>query len=216
MNKNVAALFIVALSVSATAQGKTLYTDELSLLLKTEDTIETNILQVLPTGTALTVIKEPSKKGFLYVRVDKGLQGYLHARHTQKTPPPAINKSIGALQADNAALKAELDALKSGATSNVLVEQLTQERDQLSKALSELQTIAASSVQLKQERDQLQAQVVTINRELEQDKLENQALKNTTNQDWFLYGGFLSLAGVILGFILPKLGWRRKSSWDSF
>ena len=47
-------------------------------------------------------------------------------------------------------------------------------------------------------------------------KLENQSLKDTASQDWFLYGGLLALIGVILGFILPKLGWRRKNSWDSF
>ena len=47
-------------------------------------------------------------------------------------------------------------------------------------------------------------------------KLENQALQDTANQDWFLYGGILALVGVILGFILPKLSWRRKNSWDLY
>jgi SH3 domain protein len=69
---------------------------------------------------------------------------------------------------------------------------------------------------LKNERDQLQERVVNVERDLEQFKLENQSLKDSTKQDWFLYGGLLALFGVILGFVLPKLSWRRKSSWDSF
>jgi len=39
---------------------------------------------------------------------------------------------------------------------------------------------------------------------LQQYKLENQVLKDTASQDWFLYGGILSLVGVLLGFILLK------------
>jgi SH3 domain protein len=74
----------------------------------------------------------------------------------------------------------------------------------------------SSSAQLRNERDELQERVVNVERDLQQYKLENQALKDTASQDWFLYGGLLSLFGVLLGFILPKLGWRRKSSWDSY
>ena len=68
-------------------------------------------------------------------------------------------------------------------------------------------------MQLKNERDELQERVVNAERELQQLKLENQSLKDSSNQDWFLYGGILSFLSVLLGFILPKLGWRRKNSW---
>ena len=91
------------------------------------------------------------------------------------------------------------------------------ERDQLDRELNELKKTAASTVELKNERDELQERVVNVERELQQFKLENQALGDTANQDWFLYGGLLALIGVILGFILPKLSWRRRrSSWDSY
>ena len=86
----------------------------------------------------------------------------------------------------------------------------------MARELSELKKTAASSIQLKSERDELQERVVSVERDLQQFKLENQSLKNTDSQDWFLYGGLLSLAGVLLGTILPKLSGRRKSSWDSF
>ena len=93
---------------------------------------------------------------------------------------------------------------------------MTTERDHLARELSELKKTAANSIQLKNERDELQEHVVNIERDLQQYKLENQALKDTASQDWFLYGGLLSLVGVLLGFILPKLGWRRKNSWNSY
>ena len=72
-------------------------------------------------------------------------------------------------------------------------------------------------MQLKQQRDQLQERVVNVERELQQIKRENQALQDTTNQDWFLYGGILSFIGIFLGLLLPKISWHRKTSnWDTF
>ena len=82
--------------------------------------------------------------------------------------------------------------------------------------LNELKSSAAGVVQLKNERDEYQERVVNAERELQQIKLENQALKDSSEQDWFLYGGILSFCSVILGFILPKLSWRRKGRWDTY
>lgn len=96
-------------------------------------------------------------------------------------------------------------------------QEISKERDKLSADLSELQQTAANAIQLKQQRDQLQERVIAVERELQQLKRENLALTDNTNQDWFLYGGGLSLFGVLLGFILPKISWRRRSSgWDTF
>jgi hypothetical protein len=66
-----------------------------------------------------------------------------------------------------------------------------------------------------QERNQLQQRVVTIERELESLKRDNDTLVNSDVQDWFLAGAGVLLFGIILGFILPKLGWRKKTSWQS-
>ncbi len=91
------------------------------------------------------------------------------------------------------------------------------ERDKLSRELNELKKISGGAVQLKNERDELQERFVTVERDLQQMKLENQALLDTANQDWFLYGGMLALVGVLLGFILPKLSWKRnRGGWDTY
>jgi SH3 domain protein len=114
-------------------------------------------------------------------------------------------------------LQSELKAAKEVITPGTTLEQsLATERDKLSRELNELKKISGSAVQLKNERDELQERFVSVERDLQQVKLENQALQDTANQDWFLYGGILALVGVILGFILPKLSWRRKNSWDIY
>lgn len=93
---------------------------------------------------------------------------------------------------------------------------LTKEKEQLTREITELKKISANAVQIKSERDDLEQKRVVLERELQQIKVENQALKDSANQDWFLYGGGLALAGVLLGFILPKIRWGRQNRWDTF
>lgn len=216
------AFFILALALN-TARATTVYvTDNLNLSLRSEENSRSKVLKLLPTGTPLTVIKENSATGFAHVRLDDGTEGYIPIRNTIKELPSrfqleTVSKNLAALQSENATLKAELSTLRESITPGTSLEQsLATERDQLSRELNELKKASANIIELKNERDQLQERVVNVERDLEQIKLENQSLKDSTKQDWFLYGGLLSLFGVILGFVLPKLSWRRKSSWDSY
>ena len=202
---------------------KTIYVnDDQNVTLKNAPTPNGKVLKVLPVGTTLMVIEKKAKSDSIKVRLSDDTEGYVKSRSTTTKAPSNDKKdnasnTVSQLLSDNAALRAELYNLKEAmAPGSSLEKSLSAERDQLARELSELKKTAASSIQLKSERDELQERVVSVERDLQQFKLENQSLKNTDSQDWFLYGGLLSLAGVLLGTILPKLSGRRKSSWDSF
>ena len=219
MKKILRAFIILILSCGA-AQAETVYVaDDLNLSLLDAANNHGKVLKSLATGTPLTLIDKPTKAEFIHVRLADGTEGFIKSRYTKKQAPAidASGKNTAPLQSDNAALRAELAALKETLTPGSSLEKsLTTERDRLARELSELKKTAVGAVQLKNERDELQERVVNVERDLQQYKLENQALKDTASQDWFLYGGLLALFGVLLGFILPKLGWRRKNSWDSY
>jgi len=222
--KKILSSFFILLVAFGSAQAETVYvTDNLNLSLRSEENNTSKAVKLLATGTPLTVIEENKGTGFSRVRLHDGTEGYIPTRNTMKEPPSraqleVANKNLAAMQSENASLKAELNTVKESITPGSTLEQsLARERDQLSRELGELKKTAASTVELKNQRDELQERVVNVERELQQFKLENQALQDTANQDWFLYGGILALIGVVLGFILPKLSWRRsRSSWDSF
>lgn len=223
MKKILSSFFILLVTLSS-AQAETVYvTDNLNLSLRSEENNTSKVIKLLPTGTPLTIVEENKATGFALVRLHDGTEGYMPIRNTMKEQPSrsqldVANKNMAALQSENAALKTELNAVKDTITPGSTLEQsLARERDMLSRELSELKRTASSTVELKNQRDELQERVVNIERELEQYKLENHSLQDTANQDWFLYGGILALIGVVLGFILPKLSWRRsRSNWDSF
>lgn len=222
--KKILTAFFTLLCISTAVNAKTVYvTDTIKYTLRSSESNRSKILRMLPSGTALTIVSENQGSGYSKVRTGSGLEGFILTRHTLNKPISKwylnkANKKLETLQQKFDLAKKELDQLKGNnnqaLTSN---KSLTKERDKLGKELNELRQTAANAVQLKHQRDQLQERVISVERELQQVKRENQTLEDSTNQDWFLYGGILSLFGVILGFILPKLSWRRKTSnWDTF
>ena len=215
-------LLCLALSSAAHAQSDIVYVaDDYNLTLWNSPSYSGKI-KSLPTGTPLTLLSDMTHTGFVKVRLIDGTEGFIKSKYTKKEAPEhdrddIAAKNIAALQTENAKLQAELKAAKEVITPGTTLEQsLANERDKLSRELNELKKISGSAVQLKNERDELQERFVNVERDLQQVKLENQALQDTANQDWFLYGGILALVGVVLGFILPKLSWRRKNSWDIY
>jgi len=46
---------------------------------------------------------------------------------------------------------------------------------------------------------------------------DNQALDDSSEQAWFVAGAAVLFGGILLGLLLPKLSWRRKTrNWDTF
>jgi SH3 domain protein len=211
--KKTSASLLVLLVISRLAQAKTGYvTDNVEIPMRSSESERSKIIKMLPAGTALNVLGDNTENGYTYVQTTNGTEGFILTRYISPEPISRVllenaTKKLESLQEENKALKV---AQASG-------QQLGQERDKLSTELAELQQTAANAIQIKQQRDQLQERVVSVERELQQLKRENQALTESSNQDWFLYGGGLALFGVLLGFILPKISWRRRSGgWDTF
>lgn len=213
MKRSLACLCVL-FSFSDLANARTAYvTDNIEIPLRSGESERTKIVKMLSNGTPLNILVENSENGYTYVQTNTGLEGFILSRYLSNEPISrtqleTATKKLEALQEENKQLKA----------SQAVNLDIGKERDKLSSELTELQQTAANAIQLKQQRDQLQEQVITNERELQQLRREKQALTDSTNQDWFLYGGGLSLFGVLLGFILPKLSWRRRSNgWgDSF
>lgn len=215
---------LILLGCSLSAYAETVYvTDNLKMILRNSESTRHKIIKMLPSGTPLTVLERNPKTGYTKVRLSNGMEGYILTRYTQDKPISRwylkkARKKLEFLEAENARMKAELEKLSSNNNQAVTENKsLLQERDQLSKELNDLRQTAANAIQLKNQRDQLQERVITVERENQQLKREKQALEDSTNQDWFLYGGILAFTGIFLGLIIPKIRWQRKTSnWDTF
>lgn len=219
-----AMLLSILLSVAGVCEAATMYvTDDLEIDMRSGESNRHKILKMIPSGAALSVLSENPETGYTLVRTPSGQEGWVLSRYL--SPQPAarllLDKANGDLQAikeENKQFRRELDALKGTHSETASENQiLAQERDQLSRELRDLRETSANALQIKAQRDQLQERVVIVERELHQVKREKQTLEDSTNQDWFLYGGILAFIGIFLGLVIPRISWRRKSRWgDTF
>ena len=53
----------------------------------------------------------------------------------------------------------------------------------------------------------------SLEKELQLIQQENQSLKDRSQREWFIAGAGVLLGGMLLGLIIPKLRWRKKSGW---
>lgn len=224
MKRLIFSSLLVIGAVHAAEPNKTVYvTDTHIIALRSEESNKGALVRSLETGTPLTVLEISKKSGYSRVRLEDGTEGYILTRNTMKEPPSrtqleSATRESTALKSENAALKLELIKLKQFLTPGSTLEQsLAKERDQLARELSGLKKTSSEAIRIKSERDDYQERYVQIEKEAKQLERENAALKDRSEQDWFLYGGMVASIGMLLGFILPKLSWRRKSSnWDTF
>ena len=216
---------MVLLLTSYTTVAQSVYViDSYKYTLRTGESHTHKVIDMLKSGTKLTLISTDRKTGYSKVETRSGKIGYIPSRYTQSQPISATllkkaNKEITVLKTENNKIKTTLSELNNNnSTTTVTNRALTKERDQLSKDLNDLRQTASNAIQLKRQRNELQERVVHIERELQQLKRAKQTLEDSTNQDWFLYGGILSFLGIFFGLLIPKLNWQRKHSnnWDTF
>ncbi|MCK5889201.1 MAG: TIGR04211 family SH3 domain-containing protein [Methylococcales bacterium] len=224
--KNILFPLLVLLYLSITsAYARTGYvTDSTKYALRAEENSKSSIVTMLPTGLKIQVLKSNRDTGYSSVKTEKGTRGYFLTRlitdkPTDKWYLDKANDIVKTLQQENEALNKRLEELSNGYGKVVHIEQQASfERDALTQKLINVRATAADALGIQKQRDQLQERVIFLERELQQVKRKNQALEDNTKQNWFLYGGMLSLFGVVIGVLLPMLNLRRKptSSWDTF
>lgn len=221
MKINIALVVLLGL-VSGFAQAKTVYvTDNMTFNIKVEDKDDSAILGTVTSGNALVLLSKRKNSEYAKVRLANGdigyiLNSYLNSEPINKFFLEKANQELARLKQENSQIQGELTTLKKEG-SNAITQSLTKERDKLAIQLNELRSISVDAVEVKKQRDALQENFIKLSKELEQIKLEKRTLETNANQDWFMYGGLVALAGVLLGYILPKLSWRRKNNnWDSF
>jgi len=195
--------------------------DELEIMVRSGKSAGHRIIATLKSGKRLNIVERDKASGYSRVKLSATREGWVLTRLLRKTP--TAKSQLAKAQASLAALKKkysvsskELNSLsKQKGNLDTESSSLKEQNVALSRELTKLKETSSNAIQILEERDQLQQRVVTTERELETLKRENATLINSDSQDWFLVGSGVLLFGILLGFILPKLSWRKKSSWQS-
>ncbi len=213
-------LSLLLLSFTGISQAATLYvSDRLEVQMRSGKSIQHRILRMLPSGTALTVLEVDKESGWTRVRTPGGAEGWVLSRflmtgQAARDKLASAEKRLAEFELENRKLKTTLQELR-GAKGSVEKQrtQLDKESKRLAQELEEIRRTASSALAIDAENKELKSQMVSIQRELETVQQENETLRDRTARDWFMVGAGVVTLGIIIGLIIPRIRFKKKSGW---
>lgn len=208
------------LPFTSVAETTRYVSDELEITMRTGKGVKYGIRKMLSSGTKLSVI-ENDPSGYSKVRTNKGIEGWVLTRYLDNKPSArnrlsSSEQKVANLELQLAKAQEEIVTLSSqNSTAGNENSTLKETAQRLSKELDDLRRTASNAVALDNENRQLKERIQQIDHENQSLTMENDALKNNDAKSWFLVGAAVLLGGFILGLIIPKIRFRKKSNWGN-
>ncbi|MDZ7663632.1 TIGR04211 family SH3 domain-containing protein [Thiohalophilus sp.] len=212
-------LALFAATASAVQAAEYQYvSDQLIITLRNGQGNSYQVLKTLPTGTRLEVL-EKTDQGYTRVRTSDGTEGWVRSQYLMDDSTSAMQleeatRKLNNLQEENEKLRSTLSEIQEERA------QLASERDELlgkteevEKQLDHLNEVAAKPLVLDRENRELQQKNVALEKELQILNQENQVLKDRAEREWFIAGAGVLLGGLLLGLLIPRIRWKKQSSW---
>lgn len=221
--KNIFILVSCFLMLAGNAVAETRYvSDTLEITMRSGKGTNFGITRMLRSGTPLEVLEVDKKTGYTRVRTKTGKEGWVLSRflmngRAARERLAAAEKDLAELELENRKLTTAMATMteeKSGLEKNL--QKLEGESRGVNQELSEIKRTASSALAIDSENKELKGRMVSLERQLQTVQQENEALKDRTARDWFMVGAAVVLLGIIVGLIIPKIRFRKKSSWDTF
>jgi len=221
--KNIFILASCFLMLTGTAFAETQYvSDTLEITMRSGKGTNFGITRMLRSGTPVEVLATDKKSGYTQVRTKSGKEGWVLSRflmngRAARERLATAEKNLAELELENRKLTTSMATLteeKSGLETNL--QELEGQSRGVNQELSEIKRTASSALAIDSENKELKGRMVSLERQLQTVQQENEALKDRTARDWFMVGAAVILLGIIVGLIIPKIRFRKKSSWDTF
>ena len=202
--------------------AETLYiSDRLEVPMRSGTTNQHRIVRMLASGTQVTVLQVDKEAGYTKVQTSDGREGWVLSRYLMKIPAArdrlaTAEKKLADIEIRSRQRATELTETQTekGGLEKELAS-LKDENRKIGQQLAEIQRTASSALAIDAENKELKSRLMSMERGQQALQQENEALKDRTARDWFMVGAGVVLLGIIVGLILPKIRFRKRSSWDT-
>ena len=217
-------LFFMLLFGSSSCFAETGYiTDQLKITLRSGESTTHKVIRMLPSGTAVEILSRNSDTNYAKVRLPDGTVGYVLSRMLLNERPARerlaeAEQQLVVLRQEPGKLSSQLaDLQEFHADLQQRFNTMKDENSDLKQELSRLRKVAQDPLRIATERDDAVERSQQLADELDILKLKNQRLTDKTEQNWFLIGAGVIIAGIILGLLIPHMRVKKnRSEWGDF
>jgi len=178
-----------------------------------------SIVRMLPSGTRVELMESDPEAGYSRVRTRSGAEGWVLSRYLLTAPPARVTlPSIQAQLAKSEEARKQLGReLREKSEENAaLKRQLGQSEtsgEDLERELARIRSLSSKTVQIDTENRNLKQALSETEQALEDAEEEARRLASRSSREWFVIGALVVMFGILVGLILPRIRWRKKSSW---
>jgi SH3 domain protein len=220
--KKLLALACLTCLLTGHAMAETNYiSDQLEVTLRSGKSTSHSIIRMLRSGTPVEVLEQDKDSGYTLVRA-QGKEGWVLTRYLMTRPVARdqlaeAQKKLAELELANRKMTTAMQALTQEKGS-IEKDRSSMEENyrKTSQELAEIKRTASSALAIDSENKDLKSRLVALERNMQTLQQENESLKDRTARDWFMVGAGVLLLGILAGLIIPRIRWRKKSSWDTF
>ena len=211
----------VLASFSASSQDAWV-SDSFEVTLRTGPSTSNAIQLMVSSGTRLEILEEYPESGYARVRTGGGTEGWVLSRYLMDEPSAReqlgrLSEQLSSANAEGASMMSELGTIREGydaATS--VIRQLEADNANLHAEVEKISSKAANTLAIDRQNQELQQKITDSEIQFSVLEQEKERLANRSNRGWFIVGSAVMLLGVVLGLILPRIKFQKRSRYDRF
>lgn len=215
--------FFCSLLMFTHAIAETRYvTDQFEITLRTGSSSSHAIQRMVKSGTLLEVLEQDEESGYSKVQTSSGVEGWVLTRYLMREPAARTQlqnlvKQVTNNAPQNSSIRSQMDLIKTEYdNANNRIRDLEQDKKQLEHQLNEIKNASANVLAIDAENQQLHQKFTEAKSQLEVLQEQYTRLNDSHEKDWFITGALVLLGGLLLGLIIPKISWQRRSRYGSF
>jgi len=196
--------------------------DEFEVMLRTGPSTSNAIQLMVSSGTELEILEQDAEGDYTRVQTGGGTEGWVLTRYLMREPSAREQLETLTQQLTNASAEGESMGSQLGAirgeyeSATRTIRQLEQEKSELQSEMDDITQKAANTLAIDRQNKNLQQQLTDAEIKVSILEQENEQLASQTIRNWFITGALVLFGGVLLGLVLPRLKFQRKSRYDRF
>ena len=213
----------VSVLLTATASAEPAWvSDQFEITLRSGPSTSNAIQLMVDSGTRLEVLERDADSGYTRVQTQGGTEGWVLTRYLMSEPSAReqlqrLSSQLTNAQSEGSSLNSQLNAIRGEQNAaKQRISELERDKQSLETELDEIKRTAANVLNINSRNKELHEQLAAAETRVGVLEQENRELMSQTTRYWFMTGALVLLVGVVLGLWLPRIKWRRPSSYDRF
>jgi len=216
-------LLVAAIFVASPASAQSAWvSDEFEVTLRTGPSTSNTIALMVPSGTQLQILEEVQETGYTRVRTGGGTEGWVLTRYLMGEPSAreqleTLSRQLIDANEEAASMGAQLGTIRNEYdAANRMILGLETDNAELQSQLEDISSRAANTLAIDRQNQVLQQKLTDAEIRISVLEQEKERLASQSGRNWFITGSAVLIVGVLLGLVLPRMKFQRRSRYDRF